>query len=106
MSDGYHGTTVASIQAAFLNSLGIYQAGYAPGHSVGKGHIRYDEEELRQRLYWAGYPPSTIRTWFNGKVSMTTRTMMGVAQAAYGSEVNREPLVAMQVRAKPVWTAP
>lgn len=101
---GYHGTTVAALQAAFLNSLGIYQRGYAPEGAVGRGRVVFADEDLQARLAWAGYQGPVIRTWFTGKVAMTTRTMMGVAQAAYGSEVNREPLVAMQVRAKPVWT--
>jgi len=88
---------IARTQTVFLESLGIYQAGFAPADAYGRGRIRYRDEDLANRLAWWGFEGYQLRRMFSGEVAMTTRTALRLAKASAGSYEDRDPAVALRL---------
>jgi hypothetical protein len=88
---------IARAQTEFLESLGIYQAGFAPADTYGRGRIRYRDIDLADRLALAGFQGHQLRKMFTGEVAMTTRTALRLGKASWASHEDRDPLVGLSL---------
>jgi hypothetical protein len=79
-------TEPGRLQNQLLESLGISLLGYAPAGYVGRGCVRFESEELQNRLLLAGFQGVELKSYILGDRSMTIRTLFKLARAARGTD--------------------
>ena len=88
---------LARIQTTYLEGLGIYQRGFAPEGSWGRGRIKYRDEDLANRVAWYGFQGPQLLNFFSGKVAITLRSALRLAKACHGSYENRNPDISIHL---------
>jgi len=77
---------VQHLQEETLRGLGVYLRGYAPEGSYGRGGVQYLNEDLQNRLMYAGFQAPELKAYILGKRAMTMRTLFRLAGAARGTD--------------------